>query len=70
MFNPVRLVIDHFIEHLRQNYSRMYGSLEPGYPSIIGFCGRLALENIANSDTPYHDVNYTILAAKVGQDSA
>ncbi len=37
MFNPVQLVIDHFVEHLRQNYSRMYGSLEPDYPNIIGF---------------------------------
>ena len=68
MFNPVQLVIDHFVEHLRQHYSRMYGSLEPDYPNIIGFCGRLALENIANSDALYHDVNHTILVTEVGQE--
>ena len=68
MFNPTQLVIDAFVEHLRDNYHRMYGSLEPEYPNIIGFCGRLALENLANSDALYHDVNHTILVTEVGQE--
>ena len=55
MFNPAMIVIDAFVDRLRQNYHRVYGLLEPEYPNIIGFVGRIALENIANSDAPYHD---------------
>jgi hypothetical protein len=68
MFNPTQLVIDAFVDRLADNYGRIYGRLEPDYPGIIGFCGRLALENIANSDAPYHDVNHTILVTEVGQE--
>jgi len=42
--------------------------LEPGYPGIIEFIARLAMENIANSDAPYHDVNHTIMVTLVGQE--
>jgi hypothetical protein len=68
MFNPTQLVIDAFVERLAANYVRIYGKLEPEYPNIIAFCGRLALENIANSDAAYHDVNHTILVTEVGQE--
>ena len=49
-------------------YERTYGRLEPNYPGVIGFVGRLALENIANTDAPYHDVNHTVLVTLVGQE--
>jgi hypothetical protein len=68
MFNPTALVIDSFVEQLQTMYQRVYGLLEPGYPGIIGFIGRVALENIANSDAPYHDVNHTIMVTLVGQE--
>lgn len=68
MFNPTALVIDRFVEELQSMYQRVYGLLEPGYPGIIGFIGRVALENIANSDAPYHDVNHTIMVTLVGQE--
>jgi hypothetical protein len=68
MFNPTALVIDRFVEELQTMYQRVYGLLEPGYPGIIGFIGRVALENIANSDAPYHDVNHTIMVTLVGQE--
>lgn len=68
MFNPTALVIDGFVEQLQTMYQRVYGLLEPGYPGIIGFIGRVALENIANSDAPYHDVNHTIMVTLVGQE--
>ena len=35
-----------------------YGVLEPSYPGIIALAGRMALENIANSDALYHDVEH------------
>ncbi len=68
MFNPTALVIESFVEELQTMYQRVYGLLEPGYPGIIGFIGRVALENIANSDAPYHDVNHTIMVTLVGQE--
>jgi hypothetical protein len=68
MFNPTQLVIDGFVDQLQTTYRRIYGLLEPGYPGIIEFVGRLALENIANSDAPYHDVNHTIMVTLLGQE--
>ncbi|MCJ7435386.1 MAG: hypothetical protein MUO77_18045, partial [Anaerolineales bacterium] len=37
------------------------------FGSIVAWCGRLALENIANSDSLYHDVDHTIMVALAGQ---
>ncbi len=68
MFNPTTIVIESFVDELRLMYERTYGMLEPSYPDIIGFVARLALENIANSDAAYHDVNHTIMVTTVGQE--
>jgi hypothetical protein len=68
MFNPTNLVIDSFIEQLNKTYKQTYGLLEPEYPFIISYVARLALEKIANSDAPYHDLNHTILVTEVGQE--
>jgi hypothetical protein len=68
MFNPTQIVIEAFVEELEVMYERTYGLLEPSYPGIIGFVGRLALENIANSDASYHDINHTIMVTLVGQE--
>ena len=56
MFNPTQIVIQAFIKELREAYVESYGVLEPAYPDIIAFVGRLALENIADSDAAYHDM--------------
>jgi hypothetical protein len=68
MFNPTEIVVEAFVNELQLMYERNYGLLEPSYPGIIGFVGRLALENIANSDAAYHDVNHTIMVTLVGQE--
>lgn len=68
MFNPTQIVIESFVTELQDMYARTYGNLEPAYPGIIGFVARLALENIANSDAAYHDVNHTIMVTMVGQE--
>jgi len=67
MFNSTQIVIDAFVNELQSVYIKTYGVLEPSYPGIISFVGRVALENIANTDAPYHDVNHTILVTAVGQ---
>src|SRR5277367_3631097 len=68
MFNPTQIVIQAFVGELKDKYGQIYGVLEPAYPDIIGFVGRLALENIANSDAAYHDMNHTIMVTLVGQE--
>jgi hypothetical protein len=68
MFNPTQVVIQAFVDELKDKYHLIYGVLEPAYPDIIGFVGRLALENIANSDAAYHDMGHTIMVTSVGQE--
>jgi hypothetical protein len=68
MFNPTQVVIDSFVNELHEMYEQTYGILEPSYPGIMRFVGRLALENIARSDAAYHDVNHTIMVTMVGQE--
>jgi hypothetical protein len=68
VFNPTQIVIQEFVRQLRDMYVEIYGVLEPAYPDIIAFVGRLALENIADSDAAYHDMNHTIMVTLVGQE--
>lgn len=68
MFNATQLLIDHFVNQLREGYTRTYGGWKPDYADIISWAGNMALENIANSDALYHNVEHTILVALVGQE--
>jgi hypothetical protein len=68
MFNPTEVLIDAFVERLGQAYQRTYGILQPEYAGILGWAGRMALENIANSDALYHNVEHTIMVTLVGQE--
>jgi hypothetical protein len=68
MFNATETLIDAFVGQLQQAYQRTYGQLEPAYAGIIVWAGRMALENIANSDALYHDVEHTVMVTLVGQE--
>jgi hypothetical protein len=68
MFNPTELLIDAFVEQLRQAYWRTYSNLQPTYAEIIRWAGHMALENIANSNALYHNVEHTIMVTLVGQE--
>lgn len=68
MFNAMELLIDDFVEKLRVGYRRTYGGWKPDYEDIIAWAGSMALENIANSDALYHNVEHTILVTLVGQE--
>lgn len=67
MFSVQKITIDHFVAELREAYQQTYNLLEPEYGSICAWVGRLALENIANSDALYHNVEHTIQVTLVGQ---
>ncbi len=66
MLNIRELVIGQFIENLKNTYLRDYGVTETAYGRVAAWTGRLALENIANSDILYHDVEHTIMVTSVG----
>lgn len=68
MFNATELLIDDFVRILREGYHRTYGALRSDYEEIIGWVGAMAMENVANSDALYHNVEHSILVALVGQE--
>ena len=68
MFNPTQVVIEAFVRELRTMYVHTYSVLEPTYPDVIAFIGRAAMENIANSDAPYHNAEHTMMVTLVGQE--
>ena len=67
MLNPNKLLIDSFVQELRTGYASTYGGLKPDYADIIAWVGNMGLENIANSNALYHNVEHTILVTLVGQ---
>jgi hypothetical protein len=68
MFNPTTTLITAFVAELQRGYDQNYGGLKAEYANIIGWSGRMALENIANSDALYHNVEHTLLVTLVGQE--
>lgn len=68
MFNPTQILIHNFSNQLREGYSRTYGGLKPDYVDILTSVGKMALENIANSDALYHNMEHTMLVTLVGQE--
>lgn len=48
-------------------YDRTYGDADETLGRIVTWCGRLALENISNSDALYHDIDHTIMVSLAGQ---
>ena len=68
MFSATEVLIDAFVDRVREGYRRSYGSLKTDYQDIIAWVGSMALENIANSDALYHNVEHSILVTLVGQE--
>ncbi len=68
LFNATQLLIDNFVEQLRSGYHHTYGHFQSDYGDIVAWAGNMALENIANSDALYHDIEHTIMVTLVGQE--
>lgn len=68
MFNATELLIDAFVNRLIEGYRHTYGGFKSDYAEIIAWVAAMALENIANSDALYHNVEHTILVTLVGQE--
>lgn len=67
MLNLQRVVIESFVKELKKAYHETYSLMEPQFGNILEWAGRLSLENIANSDALYHDVDHTAMVTLVGQ---
>ncbi|MCB1643924.1 MAG: hypothetical protein KDI36_00655 [Pseudomonadales bacterium] len=65
MFNPTTVVIEAFVEELIDKYVSMFGTDEEEIHLVVTNA-RNALEIIANSDAPYHDINHTMMVTMVG----
>lgn len=68
MFNPTEAMVNTCIERLQHGYRQTYGSLMPDCMEILDWAGNMALEMIANSDAPYHNVEHTVLVTLAGQE--
>ncbi len=67
MLNIHQLMIDPFVDRLKHEYDLMYGSSNSDNGEILRWVGHLALENLCNSDAPYHNVEHTMTVTLVGQ---
>lgn len=68
MFNPTEILIEKFVSQLQVGYHRTYGRWHSDYAEIIAWAGTMAMENIANSDALYHNVEHSMLVTLVGQE--
>src|SRR5262249_6685987 len=66
MFNPTAILIDDFVRNQQRYYEQTFGRHKPEQGEIANWAARMALENIANGDALYHDVEHTMLVTMVG----
>ncbi|HKJ26670.1 MAG TPA: hypothetical protein VJ965_03445 [Anaerolineales bacterium] len=67
MLTVNRIMIDQFVKELQTAYHRTYSDLDPHIGNMIGWTGRLVLENISNSDALYHNLEHTVMVTMAGQ---
>ncbi|HRJ44721.1 MAG: hypothetical protein KJZ86_07890 [Caldilineaceae bacterium] len=67
MLNLQKMLIDRLVAELETAYKQSYGNRSPLVGDTVVWCGYLALENIANSDALYHNVDHTVMVTLVGQ---
>ena len=68
MLNIKKVIIESFIKEIKTAYREIYGSLNPEHLNVLEWISRLALENIANCDALYHNMDHTIMVSLVGQE--
>lgn len=68
MLNPTTLVAEALGDLLEENYMRMFGPEEPGFAVKMRLGAQFVIEQLANSDALYHDVQHTVFVTLVGQE--
>lgn len=67
MLDLQRIIIENFLENIEHSYLKNYGVTQPLYGAMAAWAGRLSLEQIANCNALYHNVEHTIMVTIVGQ---
>lgn len=67
MINLSRMMINYLVDEVQKAYYRAYSNLEPEVGNLIGWTARLALENIANTNALYHNLEHTVMVTMAGQ---
>lgn len=68
MLDTTGLVVGALNRRLVACYRHAFGARAPDHAPAITAAVRLALERIATSDAPYHDVDHTVMVTLVGTD--
>lgn len=68
MLNLQSLKINPFTKNLGNFFVTTFGKSNSKYIDFLNFASTVSLENIANGDMVYHDVDHTIMVASVGQE--
>lgn len=68
MRNIANVMIRNCVERLQASYCQTYRSQKDPCAETIGSVANIALQKIATSDAPYHDVEHTILVTLAGQE--
>jgi hypothetical protein len=68
MLNPTTLMAEALGDHLEACYLRMFGPEEPTCATRVNLGARLVIEQVANSDALYHNVQHTMMVTLVGQE--
>lgn len=68
MFKPSDILIDAFVERLRQDYRTVYDMGVPGHSECLCFVGRMALTRMAFTNAQYSNMTMTMLTTQVATD--
>lgn len=68
MLNPTTLMAEALGDRLESCYRRMFGPEDPSFAARVNMGARLVIEQIANSDALYHNVQHTMMVTLVGQE--
>ncbi len=67
MLNIRSVIIDSVVENIQKEYNQTYGTWDPEVPGILNYVTRMALENMATTDTLFHDLDHAIMVTLAGQ---
>lgn len=68
MINPTTLVAEAVGNYLESCYRHMFGPEDLSFATRLNLGARLVIEQIANSDALYHNVQHTMMVTLVGQE--
>ncbi len=68
MLSPISNLIESFTIHLQNSYIELFGHQKLNYLIVLNTLSEQALQTIALSNAPYHDVHHTMMVAEVGRE--